>query len=109
MSRWERDLVYPTWAHQPRLIQYLGYDPFTQPELGRPKGNETTGVAILLPEASDTFGALVQKQRLESRKNKTEFAKILGVDPKTLRDWERGVHTPFPRVKEQMLRILAAV
>jgi DNA-binding XRE family transcriptional regulator len=47
LSRWECDKVYPTWPHQPSVIAYLGYDPFTNPALGRPKGNETPFVAFL--------------------------------------------------------------
>jgi DNA-binding transcriptional regulator YiaG len=28
LSRWERDTVIPTAPHHPRLIKYLGYNPF---------------------------------------------------------------------------------
>jgi DNA-binding XRE family transcriptional regulator len=47
LSLWETDRVYPAWAFQPRLITYLGFDPFNDQTLGRPKGNETSCVAIL--------------------------------------------------------------
>jgi DNA-binding XRE family transcriptional regulator len=40
LSLWECDRIYPSWAFQPLLIAYLGYDPFTDPTLGSPKGNE---------------------------------------------------------------------
>ena len=40
LSLWETDRVYPAWAFQRRLSTYLGYDPFTDPTLGRPRGNE---------------------------------------------------------------------
>lgn len=106
MSRWERDRVYPTWDFQPRLKKYLGYDPFAQPELGGPKSNETNGVAILTPEARNSFGKMVRKRRLELRKNQTEFAKMLCVDPKTLRHWERSVHSPFAKTMERVSRLL---
>ena len=49
LSTWETDRVYPAWAFQPRLVAYLGYDPFNDPTLGRPKGNETSCVAFLRP------------------------------------------------------------
>jgi len=52
LSDWETDRTYPSWDYQPRLIAYLGYDPFTNPALGHPKGNETNGVAILSTEAT---------------------------------------------------------
>ena len=28
LSLWECDRIYPSWAFQPGLIAYLGYDPF---------------------------------------------------------------------------------
>jgi transcriptional regulator with XRE-family HTH domain len=38
LSLWETDNIYPTWAYQPRLAEYLARDPFTDPALGmRPK------------------------------------------------------------------------
>jgi transcriptional regulator with XRE-family HTH domain len=107
LSRWERDAVYPAWAQQRRVIEYLGYDPFVHPELGRPKGNETQGVAILSPQAPVSFSTALRKHRLELRKSQKEFAKILGVDAKTLRHWEMGRHSPSPLMKEQVLRVFA--
>jgi transcriptional regulator with XRE-family HTH domain len=41
LSRWECDKVYPTWEHHPRLIEYLGYDPFVSCGLRDSYGNET--------------------------------------------------------------------
>jgi DNA-binding XRE family transcriptional regulator len=51
LSLWETDRVYPAWVFQPRLITYLGYDPFTNPTLGSPKGNKPSCVAFLSPDA----------------------------------------------------------
>jgi len=31
LSRWECDKVYPTVPHHPRIVAYLGYDPFERP------------------------------------------------------------------------------
>ena len=106
LSRWERDSVYPVWAHQPQLIEYLGHDPFTNPELGRPKGNETQFVAILSPEGPEFFGAALRKHRLGLRKSKKEFAQELGVDVKTFRDWEAGRHKPCRTFRDRLLRLL---
>src|SRR5580693_9182628 len=85
LSLWETDRVYPAWAFQPRLVAYLGYDPFTNPALGRPLGNETTGVAILSPQGPLTLGQKIRKRRLERRKTRTQLAEELGVSIKTLR------------------------
>jgi transcriptional regulator with XRE-family HTH domain len=51
LSLWECDRIVPVWKYQPRLIAYLGYDPFTGLTPGKPKGNETSGVAFLSPDA----------------------------------------------------------
>ncbi|MGO8696538.1 MAG: helix-turn-helix domain-containing protein [Limisphaerales bacterium] len=104
LSLWERDKVYPTWAYQPRLIEYLDCDPFTDPALGRPKGNETSGVAFLAPTGPLSLGQQIRKRRLELRKNRKESAEELGVSEKTLWGWETGrcepdsIHRPL--VKE---------
>ncbi len=56
LSLWECDRIVPAWAFQPRLIAYLGFDPFTDLTPGRPKGNETQCVAFLSPQAPATTG-----------------------------------------------------
>ena len=106
LSRWERDTVYPTWPLQPRVVDYLGYNPFTNPELGRPKGNETPFVAILAPNGPKGMRLALRKHRLELRKNQKQFAKILGVCVRTLRDWELGRHSPCRSLRERLMRIL---
>lgn len=39
MSKWERDVLYPAWKNQPKVTEYLGFNPFTDPVLRRPLGN----------------------------------------------------------------------
>jgi len=84
LSLWECDRIYPSWAFQPRLIAYLGYDPFTDPGLGRPKGNETSVVAFLSPEAPVSIGQKIMEFRLRSRKTRKQLAVEWGVSIKTL-------------------------
>jgi DNA-binding XRE family transcriptional regulator len=78
LSLWETDRVYPVWAFQPRLIAYLDYDPFTDPKLGCPKGNEPSGVAFLSPNAPVTVGQRIKEFRLKSRKTRKQLAAELG-------------------------------
>jgi DNA-binding XRE family transcriptional regulator len=70
MSRWERDAVYPTWRFQPRISAYLGYDPFTDPGLGSPKGNETKFVAILSPESPNSLGQRIIAECIKARQTR---------------------------------------
>jgi len=88
LSLWETDRVYPAWAFQPRLISYLCYDPFTNPTLGSPKGNETPFVAFLSPDAPLTLGQKMMQNRLKLRKTRKQMAAELGVSVKTLWGWE---------------------
>jgi transcriptional regulator with XRE-family HTH domain len=94
LSLWERDKVYPTWANQPRLVKFLGCDPFTNPTLGGTKGNETPFVAILARIGPLTLGQGITKRRIELRKNRKECARELGVSVKTLWGWETGQRQP---------------
>lgn len=106
LSRWERDTVYPTWPLQPRVIEYLGYSPFTNPELGRPKSNETQFVVILAPKGPDSIRLALRKHRLKMRKNQKQFAQILGICDRTLRDWEMGRRSPCRSMRQRLSRVL---
>jgi DNA-binding XRE family transcriptional regulator len=106
LSRWERDKVYPTWPFQSRVIEFLGYDPFTTSELGRPKGNETPFVAILSLDEPVSIGLAIRKRRMELKKNRKQCAKELGLDVKTLRAWEMDQQTPSHRLQKRIVKFL---
>lgn len=105
LSRWEWDTVFPAQATWPRLADYLGYDPFMHRKLSSPKGNESTSVANLTRKATESFGTWVRKHRVRLRKSQKEFARCLGVDPKTLRHWEMNEHASLPTKKEEIMRL----
>jgi DNA-binding XRE family transcriptional regulator len=92
--------VYPAWAFQPRLITYLGYDPFTDPTLGSPRGNEPPFVAFLSKIAPVTLGQKMMLNRLKLRKTRKQMASELGVSVKTLWGWETDRWQPSARLKE---------
>jgi DNA-binding XRE family transcriptional regulator len=106
LSLWETDRVYPAWAFQPRLIAYLGFDPFTDPTLGRPKGNETSCVAVLSPDAPVTTGQKIKQRRLKLKKTRKQLALELGVSVKTLWGWETDRWEPTAKVQEQITKCL---
>jgi transcriptional regulator with XRE-family HTH domain len=106
LSLWETDNIYPTWAYQPRLIEYLGCDPFTNQALGGPKGNESPSVAILAPTGLLTFGQRIMARRVELRKNRTECAQEIGVSVKTLWGWETGRCQPCASHFERLVAFL---
>ena len=109
LSLWECDRVYPAWDHQPGVRAYLGYDPFTNPALGRPLGNETPIVAFLWPNQPISLGHQITKRRLELRKTRKEAAKELGICVKTLRGWETEKHHPSSLFQARLAAFLGAV
>ncbi len=106
LSLWECDRTYPTWPFQPPIVQYLGYDPFGDPSLGMPKGNESEFIAVLPPDQPVTLGLRLRRRRLELRKNKQEFANELGVSVRTFRDWELNRRRPCSRLQDRILQVL---
>ena len=86
-----------------QLIEYLGTDPFAiipNPELKNLQSYESFGVAILSP--ADRLDLSIKKARLEQKLTAKDCAKRLRVDPKTLRDWERGKHKPNGYLRERV-------
>jgi transcriptional regulator with XRE-family HTH domain len=106
LSLWETDRVYPAWAFQPRLITYLGYDPFTNPALGMPKGNETSCIAILSSNAHITTGQKIKQRRFMLKKTRKQLASELGVSVKTLWGWETDRQQPTTQGQEQIAKFL---
>jgi transcriptional regulator with XRE-family HTH domain len=106
LSLWECDRIYPAWAYQPRISAYLGYDPFTNPALGAPKGNETKGVALLSPDSPENLGQSITRRRMELKKTRAQCAQELGVSVKTLADWEFNRRLPIRRFRERIIQFL---
>jgi DNA-binding XRE family transcriptional regulator len=94
LSQGEMDKVYPTWPFQPRLIQYLGYDPFTDPALGRPGATNPHALPICDSETAANIGQRIRNRRIELKKTRKQCAKELGVSVKTLWGWETGQYQP---------------
>jgi DNA-binding XRE family transcriptional regulator len=102
MSLWERDRVYPSWAFQPRLIAYLGYNPFTETGLKTPQSNEPSCVAFFSPDAPTTMGQKIKLHRLKLRKSRKQFAAELGISQKTLWGWETDRWQPSNLLKRRI-------
>jgi len=88
------DKLYRKRRYWPGIIDYLGFDPFNDPSLGRPKGNESKDVAFLAEAHPASNGEQIRRLRLAMKKNKREFAKEFGISIKTLWGWETGRRQP---------------
>jgi transcriptional regulator with XRE-family HTH domain len=106
LSQWEMDRVYPTWPFQPRLVQYLGYDPFTNPSLGRPGATNPHALPFCDTETTTTLGRQIGRRRMELKKTRKQCAKELGVSVKTLWGWETGSWLPGAQLRERAIEFL---
>jgi DNA-binding XRE family transcriptional regulator len=88
------------------LITYLGYDPFNDPTLGSPKGNETSCVAFLSQSGPLSLGHQIMKRRLEMRKNREQCAEEMGISAKTLQAWETNRYQPSPLLQGRIVGFL---
>src|SRR5439155_14879683 len=90
LSRWECDKVIRLGlTNLPSLSTWA---PFANPALGRPKGNETPGVALLSSAPSADISQQIMKRRLELKKTRKQMAKEMGISVKTLWGWETKRH-----------------
>jgi DNA-binding transcriptional regulator YiaG len=85
----------------------LGYDPFTDPTVGRPRGNETIDVAFLAQSGPLSLGHQIVKRRMELRKNREECAEEMGISARTLQAWETNRYQPSSALLKRLVKCLA--
>lgn len=71
---WENNLSEPQIQHAPKIIQFLGYNPY-----------------VLEPE---TLGGKVKNYRLLHGLSHRKMGGVVGVDGATISTWETGKFTP---------------
>jgi DNA-binding XRE family transcriptional regulator len=81
---WERQRTVPEIWFIALIINFLGYDPFREPES--------------FPEKLKTY-------RLKAGLSQRKLAAKLGIDPGTIVNWERGKHKPAMAYREKMENI----
>jgi DNA-binding transcriptional regulator YiaG len=78
---WEADRVKPDIAQSPKIIGYLGYDPYPAPT---------------------NFEESVRALRRNLGLNRRQFAKQLGVDVKSVLNWEMARTVPFQKKRARL-------
>ena len=81
VCNWEKNRTSPSLYQIPKVIKFLGYDPYTT--------NETLG------------GKIIQARRALGM-TQEELARRLGIDPTTLGYWERGEKRPSGEMGEKL-------
>jgi transcriptional regulator with XRE-family HTH domain len=109
LSLWECDHLYPTWPYWPRIVDYLGCDPFDNPVLGCFQSNKPQFVASLAEKGPLSLGKQIMRCRLEMKKSRKQLAEELGICPKTLWGWEADHRRPSSKFEMSMKRLLFGV
>jgi transcriptional regulator with XRE-family HTH domain len=79
---WERNKVRPSLSQIPKIIEFLGRDPF-EPKNGK---------------LADKLKSYRRSNGLSQKK----LAELLGVDQTTLAGWERGEHRPTKKMRDKI-------
>jgi transcriptional regulator with XRE-family HTH domain len=82
---WEKGRTEPAARYVPRIVRFLGHDPF-------PRGT--------------TLAQRLRAARRARGLSHRALARELGIDPTTLLGWEQGRHRPSARYGPQILRLL---
>jgi transcriptional regulator with XRE-family HTH domain len=86
---WEKNKVQPSLAQIPKIISFLGRDPFEK-------------------NAEDLAEKIKEYRRIHGLSQK-KLAEQTGVDQSTLQGWERGEHQPTGTRLEKMKSILVPI
>jgi DNA-binding XRE family transcriptional regulator len=90
VTAWENNKCGPRLALIPKVIEFLGYWPFSD------QGN------------GPTFGGPVRASRRRLGVSQKQLGQLLGVDQTTISNWERGANAPrggFPRLSALLAKL----
>ena len=82
ITGWENARSVPQIQYYPKLIAFLGYNPF--------------------PVGTDTLGGRIKKYRIEQGLSHKKFGEKMGVDASTIGGWEVNEHLPN-KAKQKIL------
>jgi transcriptional regulator with XRE-family HTH domain len=82
---WERNKVQPSLAQIPKIIEFLGRDPFEK--------------------EAENIGDKIREYRRIHGLTQKKLAEQLGIDQTTLAGWENGKHQPTQRFLDKIAKI----
>jgi transcriptional regulator with XRE-family HTH domain len=83
---WEKNRIKPSLAQIPKIIEFLGRDPFEK--------------------ESENLGDRIREYRRVHGLSHEKLAGQLGVDPSTLEGWETDEHVPIKRLRDKLFHFL---
>ena len=85
---WENNRVKPSLAQIPKIIEFLGRDPFEA--------------------KAESLGDRIYKYRRTHGISQRKLARLVGVDPSTIAAWEMAENLPKRRNLDKLFPILSA-
>ena len=89
ITYWENGRFVPKVMFTPQIIGFLGYNPFQID--------------------TDTLGGKVKHYRYQKGLSQKRFAKLIGVDPSTIKSWEENEFEPEPENSKKLFGYLKTV
>lgn len=86
VTYWENGRSVPQVSHYPKIIAFLGYDPFQVDD--------------------STLGGRIKKYRFENGLSKEKFGDLLGVDETSILAWEANERKPLKGKMRLLEKIL---
>ena len=86
VSNWELDKCKMHISYYPKVISFLGYNPF--------------------PVDTATLGGRMRAYRITHGLTQEDLAELVGVNESTVFHWEKGTNTPFPKKMKLLEKIL---
>lgn len=87
ITNWESDHNFPELRFIPAIIEFLDYWPYDTP--------------------TDNLGQQIVAKRTRQRLSQKELARLLGVDPSTLRRWEGSRGQPLMKHRVRVMAFLS--
>jgi transcriptional regulator with XRE-family HTH domain len=75
ITNWELNRVQPILQFLPRIVEFLGYDPWVGADF-------------------ETLGQRFKQQRRRLGLSRRKLAALIGIDPSNIAGWETGKHRP---------------
>jgi len=86
ITGWENGRSIPQIQYYPKLIEFLGYNPF--------------------PVETETLGGRMKNFRILNGLSQEDLAIKMRVNESTIFSWEKGNHSPFPKKKKLLDELL---
>jgi len=89
VNTWENRHFSPDVRFMPKIIEFLGYDPFGAPPT--------------------TFPEQLKAARVAAGLTRRQLAAMIRVHPGTVAEWERGEANPLKMMRDRLCAVLAMV